>query len=54
MELTNLNESLLKEATEKSWKKKSKKMGGRKSCSEYIFLKKSLKESWTVIILDSE
>ena len=28
--------------------------GGRKSCSDYIFIKKSLKDCWTVIIIDLE
>ena len=44
MKLINSNDFLAKELHKKSWKKKSKKTGGRKCCSEYIFLKKSLKD----------
>ena len=42
-ELTNWNGFVTRKVT-----------GGRKSCSEYIFLKKSLKDCSTVINLDLE
>ena len=41
MKLKNSNDVLMREVT-----------GGRKSCSEYIFLKKTLKDFSTVFVLD--